>query len=72
MQFHPEAQGGPTDTEFLFETFLEMVRGTPPHRVLLEPALYDTPIIRKVLLVGSGVCRSDRPARFVSFPCDRR
>lgn len=25
-QFHPEARGGPTDTEFLFHNFLEMVR----------------------------------------------
>jgi carbamoyl-phosphate synthase small subunit len=25
-QFHPEASGGPTDTEFLFDEFLEMVK----------------------------------------------
>ncbi len=25
-QFHPEASGGPTDTEFLFENFIEMVK----------------------------------------------
>ena len=24
-QFHPEASSGPTDTEFLFDVFLEMV-----------------------------------------------
>lgn len=54
VQFHPEAQGGPTDTAFLFESFLEMVAGTPPPRALLDPALYDTRVIRRVLLVGSG------------------
>ncbi len=26
-QFHPEASGGPTDTEFLFDVFLDMVKG---------------------------------------------
>ncbi|MFA6570942.1 MAG: carbamoyl-phosphate synthase (glutamine-hydrolyzing) small subunit, partial [Bacteroidota bacterium] len=25
-QFHPEASGGPTDTEFLFEQFIELVK----------------------------------------------
>ncbi|CAN0519140.1 unnamed protein product, partial [Scytosiphon promiscuus] len=25
-QFHPEAQGGPTDTEFLFDVFLNAAR----------------------------------------------
>jgi carbamoyl-phosphate synthase small subunit len=26
-QFHPEASGGPTDTEFLFDDFIRMVAG---------------------------------------------
>ena len=25
-QFHPEASGGPTDTEFLFDDFIEMIK----------------------------------------------
>ena len=25
-QFHPEAQGGPTDTEFLFDYFIELIK----------------------------------------------
>jgi carbamoyl-phosphate synthase small subunit len=53
-QFHPEAQGGPTDTSFLFQTFLEMVSGLPAQRVLLDPGLYGNAVIRKVLLIGSG------------------
>jgi len=53
-QFHPEANGGPQDTSFLFENFVDMVRGRPPEKVLVEPSLYARPNIRKVLLVGSG------------------
>jgi carbamoyl-phosphate synthase (ammonia) len=54
-QFHPEAAAGPTDTEFLFDTFLEAckkpmdkisfpIRKPPPPR----------PVVKKVLLLGSG------------------
>ncbi|KAL3916739.1 MAG: hypothetical protein SGILL_005041, partial [Bacillariaceae sp.] len=54
-QFHPEAASGPTDTEFLFDTFLEAckkpmdkisfpVRNAPPPK----------PEVKKVLLLGSG------------------
>ena len=25
-QFHPEASGGPTDTEFLFDDFIQMIK----------------------------------------------
>jgi carbamoylphosphate synthase small subunit len=25
-QFHPEASGGPTDTEFLFDKFMELIQ----------------------------------------------
>lgn len=27
VQFHPEACGGPTDTAFLFHTFIDLVKG---------------------------------------------
>ena len=53
-QFHPEANGGPQDTAFLFSNFVDMVRGRPPEKVLVEPSLYARPNIRRVLLVGSG------------------
>lgn len=54
-QFHPEAACGPTDTEFMFDTFLDAckkpmdkitfpVRKPPPPR----------PDVKKVLLLGSG------------------
>ena len=53
-QFHPEACGGPVDTEFLFHDFINMVKGKPAEKVLVAPDLYARPIIRKVLLIGSG------------------
>lgn len=54
VQFHPEACGGPTDTAFLFDMFLEKVTGAPPKLTLLDTSLYDRPVYRKVLLLGSG------------------
>lgn len=53
-QFHPESCGGPNDTNFLFGEFVDMVRGLPPVKVLLDPHIYQPFTIRKVLLVGSG------------------
>lgn len=54
VQFHPEAFGGPHDTAFLFEDFMGLLRGHSPMKALLDPAIYDKPKVRKVLLVGSG------------------
>lgn len=54
VQFHPEACGGPTDTAFLFETFINLVRGSPHQLSLLDPCLYQRFKYKKVLLVGSG------------------
>ena len=53
VQFHPEAKGGPTDTEFLFDMFLQ--------RIVYKHNLIDTVVmprplegVRKVVLLGSG------------------
>ncbi|EQC32261.1 aspartate carbamoyltransferase [Saprolegnia diclina VS20] len=54
VQFHPEACGGPTDTAFLFDMFLEKVKGQPSKLTLMDTSLYDRPTYRKVLLLGSG------------------
>lgn len=54
VQFHPEACGGPKDTSFLFGNFIDMVKGRPPEKVLMDPKMYVNQNIRKVLLVGSG------------------
>jgi len=54
-QFHPEAANGPTDTEFLFDTFLNACREPStgikfPRRKVAPPK----PNVKKVLLLGSG------------------
>lgn len=54
-QFHPEAASGPTDTEFMFDTFLDACQKpnekiTFPVRVPPPPR----PNVKKVLLLGSG------------------
>ena len=55
-QFHPEAAGGPTDTAFLFDTFIERkCAARPPIVTLLSPRCTTRPDqVRKVLLLGSG------------------
>ncbi|KAG5187780.1 multifunctional pyrimidine synthesis protein [Tribonema minus] len=54
VQFHPEAAGGPMDTNFLFATFIGQVRGESHKLTLLEPHLFETQTVKKVLLLGSG------------------
>lgn len=56
VQFHPEANGGPMDTDFLFDMFLEQVKGSPPAISTVEPSHYLTGRgkVRKVLILGSG------------------
>jgi carbamoyl-phosphate synthase (ammonia) len=54
-QFHPEAQGGPTDTAFLFDVFLESVKNKSkildfPRRSVAP----SKPEFKKILLLGSG------------------
>jgi carbamoyl-phosphate synthase (ammonia) len=54
-QFHPEACAGPTDTEFMFDTFLEAC-GKPMDKIrfpVRKPAP-PRPVVKKVLLLGSG------------------
>lgn len=54
-QFHPEAQGGPTDTAFMFDVFLEHVKNKKPHLQFpkRQPKV-EPPKFKKVLLLGSG------------------
>lgn len=54
-QFHPEASCGPTDTEFMFDTFLEACR-KPTDKIIFptrKPAP-PKPNVKKILLLGSG------------------
>ena len=54
-QFHPEAMSGPTDTEFMFDTFLDACRNKSGKIVfpVREPAK-PAPKVQKILLLGSG------------------
>ena len=54
VQFHPEANGGPLDTAFLFEKFVGHVRNIPQPLVLQNNAAFYTKVYKKVLVVGSG------------------
>lgn len=57
-QFHPEHFGGPTDTEFLFDNFMQLVRNRDQSVSSLFPttqaAKAETSEIKKVLVLGSG------------------
>ena len=54
VQFHPEACGGPLDTHFLFTDFVDVNQGKAAEKILVDPSLYDTRNVKKVLLIGSG------------------
>jgi len=54
VQFHPEANGGPLDTAFLFQKFIGHVEKIPQPLVLQDGRAYTRKTYKKVLLVGSG------------------
>jgi len=53
-QFHPEAACGPTDTEFLFDTFLESCKTNTKIKFPVRIPAPPRPQVKKVLLLGSG------------------
>ncbi|TMS06847.1 Carbamoyl-phosphate synthase [ammonia], mitochondrial [Larimichthys crocea] len=57
-QFHPEAKGGPTDTEFLFDAFISLIKkGKDANIVSVMPKKPKMPPraeVSKVLVLGSG------------------
>uniref|UniRef100_A0A3Q1C6V0 carbamoyl-phosphate synthase (ammonia) n=1 Tax=Amphiprion ocellaris TaxID=80972 RepID=A0A3Q1C6V0_AMPOC len=57
-QFHPEAKGGPTDTEFLFDAFISLIKkGKDANIVSVMPSKPNIPPraqVSKVLVLGSG------------------
>ena len=53
VQFHPEASGGPTDTSFLFEYFIDAIAN--PGSLPITTIAYRHPkSYKKVLVLGSG------------------
>ena len=56
-QFHPEACSGPTDTEFMFDTFLDACKSKQTDKKITFPQRKPAPPkpnIKKVLMLGSG------------------
>jgi GMP synthase-like glutamine amidotransferase len=53
-QFHPEAASGPTDTEFLFDEFVALLKY---NRIMRKD-------IKKVLLLGSGALKIGEAGEF--------
>merc|ERR1712146_842180 len=57
-QFHPEAAAGPTDTEFMFDIFLDACKkGQKDYEITFPKRHYETPpqmSKKKVLMLGSG------------------
>jgi carbamoyl-phosphate synthase large subunit len=71
-QFHPEAASGPTDTEFLFDTFIDLMKNTPTP-LPLERGVTDAPLCidevpfrdgGKILLLGSGALKIGEAGEF--------
>ncbi|XP_066542532.1 carbamoyl-phosphate synthase [ammonia], mitochondrial [Hoplias malabaricus] len=57
-QFHPEAKGGPTDTEFLFDAFISLIKKRKDASIVSvmpkKPAVPQRAQVSKVLVLGSG------------------
>uniref|UniRef100_A0A8C1AWV5 Carbamoyl-phosphate synthase 1 n=2 Tax=Cyprinus carpio TaxID=7962 RepID=A0A8C1AWV5_CYPCA len=57
-QFHPEAKGGPTDTEFLFDAFISLIRkgkeGSIASVMPKKPVVPQRIQVSEVLVLGSG------------------
>ncbi|XP_061648850.1 carbamoyl-phosphate synthase [ammonia], mitochondrial isoform X3 [Phyllopteryx taeniolatus] len=57
-QFHPEAKGGPTDTEFLFDTFMALIKKGKDANIVSvmpkKPCISPRVQVSKVLVLGSG------------------
>ncbi|KAJ9467135.1 Protein URA2 [Diplonema papillatum] len=52
VQFHPEAMGGPTDTDFLFSMFLGRIKEKGARTTIVP--IRRKPDVKKILLLGSG------------------
>ncbi|MDR1120236.1 MAG: carbamoyl-phosphate synthase (glutamine-hydrolyzing) large subunit [Dysgonamonadaceae bacterium] len=68
-QFHPEASSGPTDTEFLFDMFMEAMDNGQwtmnNGQLTMDNEKKDSPLpIKKVLLLGSGALKIGEAGEF--------
>ena len=66
-QFHPEACSGPTDTEWMFDTFIDAIEhGELNNRAcpIERPDVSNQKTVRKVLLLGSGALKIGQAGEF--------
>ncbi|GHT74013.1 hypothetical protein AGMMS50262_06160 [Bacteroidia bacterium] len=70
-QFHPEAASGPTDTEFLFDMFIDNMNGCAGQGaecMTVSPTVHHAPCTvippKKVLLLGSGALKIGEAGEF--------
>jgi len=64
-QFHPEASGGPTDTEFLFDEFLDLIETTDKKQETRNTKQETTnKKINKALVLGSGALKIGEAGEF--------
>lgn len=66
-QFHPEACSGPTDTEWMFDTFINTIERAQLNNRACPIEQSDVPnqeTVRKVLLLGSGALKIGQAGEF--------
>ncbi len=65
-QFHPEAFSGPLDTDFLFDSFVEMVanKSQKPFEVIDKGTFTGPKKYNKVLILGSGALKIGEAGEF--------
>lgn len=62
VQFHPEANGGPTDTTFIFDNFVKLLNGETVSVHAEEPRVSKR--YKKVLVLGSGALKIGEAGEF--------
>lgn len=62
VQFHPEANGGPTDTTFIFDNFVKLLEGEKLSTYADEPLICKR--YKKVLVLGSGALKIGEAGEF--------
>jgi carbamoyl-phosphate synthase large subunit len=69
VQFHPEAASGPTDTEFLFDLFVESLHAEGDKQIVKCNVEEEKPVLpsvlpKKILLLGSGALKIGEAGEF--------
>lgn len=63
-QFHPEANGGPLDTEFIFDNFAKLIEAGKPVTLHTQQPTNSRKKYNKVLVLGSGALKIGEAGEF--------